>query len=253
MSALCCVERWGIPQSGNLSCHNSLMPVKLSLHITTGMYPKNKEIFVKVNKFPIRQVLGAVAVAALSASLAMSPASAAGTTSLAAVLTSDDNQFDKDSKDFDILTEAVLAVLANKPNSPVKVLTDGTVALTVFAPTDAAFRDLVKDLTGKVLRSEKRVFEAVAGLGIDTVETVLLYHVVAGSTITSKQALKANGVKLAMASGGSVTVKVTGKRITLLDVNTSLKDPMVIAVDVNKGNLQIAHAIDRVLIPVAKL
>lgn len=204
-------------------------------------------------KIAIRRILGGVAFAALSASLVASPASASGTTSLAAVLTSDGNQFDKDSKDFDILTEAVLAVLANNPNSTVKVLTDGSVALTAFAPTDAAFRDLVKDLTGKVVRSEAKVFEAVAGLGLATVEAVLLYHVVAGSTITSTQALKANGAKLAMASGGSVSVKVTGKRITLIDVNKTLKNPMVIVADINKGNLQIAHAIDRVLIPVASL
>jgi len=201
----------------------------------------------------IGRMLGVVAIAALSSTLIISPTSAAGTTSLAAVLTSDGNQFDKNSKDFDILTEAVLAVLASKPNSPVKALTDGTIALTVFAPTDAAFRALVKDLTGKVIRSEAKVFEAVAGLGLATVETVLLYHVVAGATITARQALKANGTKLTMASGGTVTVKVTGKRITLQDVNKSLKDPMVIAVNINSGNLQIAHAIDRVLIPVVKL
>lgn len=198
-----------------------------------------------------------VAMAALVSGVillgATSTSSAAGTTSIASVLLSDGNQFDNDAKDFDIVTEAVLAVLANKPNSAVKVLTDGTVALTVFAPTDAAFRALVKDLTGKNVRNEKKVFEAVAGLGLPTVEAVLLYHVVAGSTITSKQALKADGATLTMASGGKVLVEVTGKKITLTDANASLKDPMVIAVDVNKGNAQIAHAIDRVLIPLSKL
>ncbi|MFM7047093.1 MAG: fasciclin domain-containing protein [Actinomycetota bacterium] len=198
-----------------------------------------------------------VAMAALVSGVillgATSTSSAAGTTSIASVLTSDGNQFDNDAKDFDIVTEAVLAVLANNPNSAVKVLTDGTVALTVFAPTDAAFRALVKDLTGKNVRNEKKVFEAVAGLGLPTVEAVLLYHVVAGSTITSKQALKADGATLTMASGGKVLVDVTGKKITLTDANASLKDPMVIAVDVNKGNAQIAHAIDRVLIPLSKL
>jgi uncharacterized surface protein with fasciclin (FAS1) repeats len=198
-----------------------------------------------------------VAMAALVSGVillgATSTSSAAGTTSIASVLTSDGNQFDNDAKDFDIVTEAVLAVLANNPNSAVKVLTDGTVALTVFAPTDAAFRALVKDLTGKNVRNEKTVFEAVAGLGLPTVEAVLLYHVVAGSTITSKQALKADGATLTMASGGKVLVDVTGKKITLTDANASLKDPMVIAVDVNKGNVQIAHAIDRVLIPLSKL
>jgi len=184
---------------------------------------------------------------------ATSTSSAAGTTSMAAVLTADGNQFDNNSKDFDVLTEAVLAVLANNPNSAVKVLTDGTVALTVFAPTDEAFRALVKDLTGKNVRSEKKIFAAVAGLGLPTVEAVLLYHVVAGSTITSKQALKADGATLSMASGGKVSVDVTNKKITLTDANDSLKDPMVIAVDINKGNAQIAHAIDRVLIPLSKL
>ncbi|MFZ9518568.1 MAG: fasciclin domain-containing protein [Ilumatobacteraceae bacterium] len=198
-----------------------------------------------------------VAVAALVGGVmllgATSTSSAAGTTSMAAVLTADGNQFDNNSKDFDVLTEAVLAVLANNPNSAVKVLTEGTVALTVFAPTDEAFRALVKDLTGKNVRSEKKIFAAVAGLGLPTVEAVLLYHVVAGSTITSKQALKADGATLSMASGGKVSVDVTNKKITLTDANDSLKDPMVIAVDINKGNAQIAHAIDRVLIPLSKL
>ena len=207
---------------------------------------------MKKNISPFR-----VAVAALVGGVmllgATSTSSAAGTTSMAAVLTADGNQFDNNSKDFDVLTEAVLAVLANNPNSAVKVLTEGTVALTVFAPTDEAFRALVKDLTGKNVRSEKKIFAAVAGLGLPTVEAVLLYHVVAGSTITSKQALKADGATLSMASGGKVSVDVTNKKITLTDANDSLKDPMVIAVDINKGNAQIAHAIDRVLIPLSKL
>ena len=198
-----------------------------------------------------------VAMAALVSGVvllgATSITSAAGTTSIASVLTSDGNQFDNNAKDFDIVTEAVLAVLANSPNSAVKVLTDGTLALTVFAPTDDAFRALVKDLTGKNIRSEKKVFAAVAGLGLPTVEAVLLYHVVAGSTLTSKQALKADGASLSVASGGKVLVDVTGNKITLTDANDSLKDPMVVAVDVNKGNAQIAHAIDRVLIPLSKL
>lgn len=46
-----------------------------------------------------------------------------------------------------MLTAAVLAVLEAKPNSPVKVLTDGTVALTAFIPTDAAFQQLVREIT----------------------------------------------------------------------------------------------------------
>ena len=55
--------------------------------------------------------------------LAALPANAAthsSPRSLATVLTSDGNKFDKNGKDFDVVTEAVLAVLAAKPDSAVK-------------------------------------------------------------------------------------------------------------------------------------
>lgn len=201
----------------------------------------------------LRKALAIAVVASSSGVGFVQSAQAAGTASIASVLTSDGNKFDKNAKDFDIVTEAVLAVLANNPDSAVKALTDGTIALTVFAPTDAAFRDLVKDLTGKVVQSEAKVFAAVANLGLPTVESVLLYHVIVGSTITSKQALAANGTNLEDSLGRPFLVNVRGKQITLKDANPTLKDPKVIAVDVNKGNMQIAHAIDRVLIPVRSL
>ncbi len=174
---------------------------------------------------------------------------ALGTKSLASVLTSDKNTFDRNSKDYDILTEAVLAVLKAKPESPVGVLTKGDKALTAFAPNDAAFRKLVKDISGKWVHREKDVFAAVAGLGIPTVETVLLYHVVPGKTITAKDALKANGVKLETAQGGTITVKVKRGKIYLVDADKNSRNPRVIVPNINKGNKQIAHGIDRVLRP----
>lgn len=193
-------------------------------------------------------VTGAAVVAAPVASADESSA-----TPLAAVLTSDGNQFDRNPLDYDIVTEAVLAVLAAKPGSPVGVLTEGDVALTAFVPTDQAFRSLVHDLTGKWVAKEADVFAAVAGLGIDTVETVLLYHVVPGATITAADALKADGAALTTAQGGTLTVKVPFKPlplIRLVDNDTDDRDPFVIAVDVNKGNPQIAHGISQVLRPV---
>ena len=84
-------------------------------------------------------------------------------------------------------------MLASKPQSPVGILADGSAPLTAFIPTDRAFQRLVRSLTGSTPRTERKTFSAVAGLGIDTVETVLLYHVVPGATITYKQALKADG------------------------------------------------------------
>jgi len=201
-----------------------------------------------------KSITAGTAVAATAALgfgvVAAAPASAkAGNDPLAGVLV-DGNKFDKNGKDYDIVTEAVLAVLAEKPDSPVSLLTDGTVRLTAFVPQDRAFVPLVKALTGKKPKNERAAFKAVAGLGIDTVETVLLYHVVPGSTITAKKALKANGAKLKTAQGGTIKVKVRGKSITLKDKDPDLKNPKVVQVDINKGNKQIAHGINRVLLPV---
>ena len=68
---------------------------------------------------------------------------------------------------------------ANNPNSPVALLTDGTKAPHRLPPTDKAFRNLVKDLTGRRPGSEKKVFTKLPKLAaIDTIETVLLYHVI---------------------------------------------------------------------------
>jgi uncharacterized surface protein with fasciclin (FAS1) repeats len=176
-----------------------------------------------------------------------------GTTSLAAVLTADKSGFDKNSQDYDILTAAVLAVLKAKPSSPVGILADGSKPLTAFIPNDGAFRRLVFSLTGKRVSSEKAVFAAVAGLGIDTVETVLLYHVVPGATVTAKQALKLNGARLATAQGGTIKVKVTYRcwrpTITLIDKDPNARNARVVRYDINKGNKQIAHGINQVLRP----
>ena len=204
----------------------------------------------------ISQLGTVLAVAAVGLSVAAPSAQAVaapalGTTSLASVLTADGNKFDRNWHDYDIVTEAVLAVLAAKPTSAVGVLADGTVPLTAFIPNDRAFQWLVHDLTGKWLGSERDVFAAVAGLGIPTVETVLLYHVVPGATITAAQAVKADGAKLTTAQGGVITVNVRKHplQIRLWDLDPTDLNPTVVQVNLNKGNRQIAHGISRVLRP----
>jgi hypothetical protein len=187
------------------------------------------------------------------AGLAAPPATASsGDRSLAALLTADGNTFDRNARDYDVVTEAVLAVLAAKPTSPVGVLADGSVPLTAFLPNDQAFRFLVKDLTGRWVRSEKAVFEAVAGLGIDTVETVLLYHVVPGVTITKAQARRSGGATLTTAQGGTIRVRVPFRSVPLVilkDADRNDADPFVVRFNINKGNPQIAHGIALVLRP----
>lgn len=199
----------------------------------------------------------AIGAAALLGMTALVPAASAaeGETSLAEVLKVGQAKFDRNTADFDILTKAAETVLAAKPDSNVKLLADGSVALTVFAPTDKAFMNLASALSGKKVTTEAAAFTTVAGLGVDTVETVLLYHVVPGTAIMSQDALKANGAKLKSAVDGKVIrVKVTDHPAIILgDYAPKLANPRVILskVDINEGNKQVAHGINGVLLPFA--
>lgn len=207
----------------------------------------------------LARLCAVVALATATTLATVAPASARsnhhhtpGQASLAALLAEDGAGFDRNPSDFDILDNAVTAVLTAKPSSPVAVLADGGVALTAFLPTDQAFRRLAQDLTGQSSKSESRVFATLAEqLGVDTIENVLLYHVVPGATITYKQARAANGATLATAlPGGTLTVKIARCRLTLVDADRDDANPAVVKKNLNRGNLQIAHGINRVLRPV---
>ncbi|WKN48318.1 fasciclin domain-containing protein [Nocardioides sp. Arc9.136] len=206
-----------------------------------------------------RIAAAAVAVLATSTAVAGAPAQAAdapakaakaGTTSLAEVLAADGTKLDKNGKDFDLTEAAVLAVLDAKPGSPVGLLAQGGKRATAFIPTDNAFRLLVRDLKGFAPKTEAKTLKQVAKLGVDTIETVLLYHVVAGKTLTSDKVLAAEGSKVATAQGGSIKVHVIKGKVTLLDADKDDRNPRVVVLDINKGNKQVGHAIDRVLRPV---
>jgi uncharacterized surface protein with fasciclin (FAS1) repeats len=215
-----------------------------------------------------RRAAGLVAAAAVGlASVATAPTATAGTNgtdaerqapgnrSLARVLAADGTSFDKKARDFDIVEAAVVAVLEAKPDSPVGLLTKGRQRLTAFIPTDAAFRTLAADLTGQSYHRERRVFnELAAAAGIDTIEAVLLYHVVPGRTLGSGKVVDAaeERAELTMASGGTVRVKLNRGKVVLVDADTDDRNPRAIGrlLDINKGNKQIAHGIDRVLRPI---
>lgn len=200
-------------------------------------------------------VLGSSAVVAATGSATAAQGEPLGKRSLAKVLAADGSGFDRKANDFDILENAVAAVLAAKPDSPVGVVTKGGVRLTAFAPTDGAFRRLVDDLTGETYVREQRVFRVLAKTaGIDTIESVLLYHVVPGEVITNKQARQADGAKLPTAlEDATVTVRVRDDgRVALVDADRNDRNALLIGAlkDINKGNRQIAHGITQVLRPV---
>ncbi len=211
-------------------------------------------------RHPLTRRLGATCVGiglVAAATGGVAPATAgpstdrAGTTSLAEVLDADGQKFDKNAADFDIVEAAALAVITAKPSSPVALITNGKQRLTVFVPTDAAFREFVKDLTGKAPKSEADVLAQVVKIAgsIDVVETILLYHVVAGKTLTSPKVLAAEGDKVTTAMGKSLRVHVTDDGVVLNDKDKDDDNPTVVALDINRGNKQVAHGIDRVLRP----
>lgn len=203
----------------------------------------------------------ALALAATGAAFAAPAATAAstGTAPLSDVLLADGDTFDSNKWDYDIVTQAALTVIdATGGDTDVALLTQGDVALTAFIPRDIAFYRLVKDLTGSWPTSEEEAFAVVASLGVDTVEKVLLYHVVPGGPIDSATALGADGAHLATADGGNtfkvnVITRPKGSfGIKLVDNDPDLRNPWVIKtqLDINAGNMQLAHGISRVLIPV---
>lgn len=180
------------------------------------------------------------------------PASAAdGNRSLVDVLTSDGNQFDNDKTDYDLVTEAALAVLGAKPDSPVGVLADGNTPVTAFVPDDRAFRILVWNLTGTWYPAEEDVLNAAVSLGVDTVETVLLYHVIPGATLDAASAIAANGQSFTTAAGLDLTLKNRPAEgiVQIADQDPDYFNPIVQQPDINAGNKQIAHGLNLVLRP----
>jgi hypothetical protein len=207
---------------------------------------KNRTIAAGVALATSVALVGTAAPASAADDLAAKP----GSRSLAKVLAADGTATDRNWQDFDLVEKAALAVLAADPDSPVGLLTQGDKMATAFVPTDAAFRALVRDLKGFAPKNEKKTFKQVAKLGVDTIETVLLYHVVAGKTLTSRKVLATEGAKITTAQGGKIKVRVVKGKVTLVDADKNDRDPRVIVFDINKGNKQVAHGIDRVLRPV---
>ena len=207
-----------------------------------------------------KRVLAGGTAVALAATMgvgavSVTSAQAAGNKPLAKVLVNGD--FDSNGKDYDIVTEAVFTVLGAKPDSPVSLLADGKKRATAFLPTDAAFKRLASALAGQQIRTETAAFTTIAdAVGVDGVEEVLLLHVVPGATITAKRAVMSDGAKLTTAQGEKLMVDVRKKhssapRVFIVDLSKTSSNARVFQVDINKGNKQIAHGINNVLLPKA--
>jgi uncharacterized surface protein with fasciclin (FAS1) repeats len=178
------------------------------------------------------------------------------------LLEADGTAFDGNWYDFDILEAAARVVVSapDKGSSTVLALADPAASLTVLAPNDRAFQVLAHQLTGKWYGTEAGVLGGIAGAitnGLkadleDTLEAVLLYHVVGGkSTFADLKAL--NGKSVATVGGGSIGIRYYSwlNTMVLRDADTDDANPWVINSKRNiaVGN-SIVHGIALVLRPI---
>ncbi|MEL7469309.1 MAG: fasciclin domain-containing protein [Pseudomonadota bacterium] len=154
---------------------------------------------------------------------------------------------DTNGGDFDILREALIAT------DLVDVLADPSAEFTVFAPTDAAFIQLARDLgvdvadgdEGAALNGILAALEGLAGSAegaLDLLAQVLLYHVAPGGRSLAE--IQADGT-ITTAQGGTIDVSGT----QLIDAERDITDPNIVSPDLDAANGTI-QVIDRVLLPI---
>lgn len=213
-----------------------------------------------------RSVSLALVGAALTTAVAVPAVSAAEPVNAPAgsvldLLEADGTAFDGNWYDFDILEAAARVVVDGKPGTAVAALADPSASLTVLAPNDRAFQVLAHSLTGKWYGTEAGVLNAIAGAittGLkadleDTLEAVLLYHVIGGK-VTYSQVKALSGESVATVGGGSIGIKYVWwlNTVVLRDADTDDANPWVISSKRNiaVGSNSIVHGIALVLRPI---
>lgn len=164
---------------------------------------------------------------------------------LKAIVAASGGAFDNNSRDYDMLLNAVLAV-----PGIAEALDNCGDELTLFAPNDAGFIRLAQDL-GYQGRDEEGAFNAIVvaltrignGDPIPVLRTVLLYHV-APRELGPLQVLFSRQIETLQ--GGVIRPFF----FILRDNDPDLRDPLLTwPIDVRACNGRL-HSINRVLIPV---
>lgn len=137
----------------------------------------------------------------------------------------------------DSLVKAIVRANNTPGGDPglIAALQSGT--LTVFAPTNAAFTDLLNSLS----------LSDINDIPIATLTAVLKYHVVAGRAFSSDLA---NG-QLAMLAGGNTTINLSngsGGGPTITGSGNGANTSNIVATNIMAEN-GVVHVIDRVLLP----
>jgi len=147
---------------------------------------------------------------------------------------------------FNILVAALGVIDSNIEGSDLLgTLGDADQALTVFAPTDAAFGQLAVDLgfAGDPADEGAVTSFLVENVPVETLDAVVRYHVSAGSQFAAD--IAASGIVTTL-QGGTIGASSLP---TLGDKEPDLIDPSLVQTDIGATN-GVIHAIDRVLLPV---
>lgn len=207
----------------------------------------------------MRKLIATAVVAVGAVAAVPSVASADGSSSdqtLADVLLADsakddENGFDRRFWDYDIVTQALLA-LDPDGTGLVGAASDPNAELTAFLPNDLAFRRLVYELGGGWVRSEADVFQAVVDtVGVDGVANVLAYHIVPAK-ISYDAALQSDGATLKPLASGGIDVDVKGFRwfqYVQLEDDSGRRMTVVQPNVGGEAANGFAHGIGRVLLP----
>ena len=198
-------------------------------------------------------VVAAFTAAALTTTTLAAPAGAAvpaGPT-LADILQAQGGGTDRNWYDFDILAAGVEAA------GLTAALDDPNADLTVFIPNDRAFQALVADLFGfrYWFASEATILGKLVQLETSapgTLQTVILYHAVAGQIPSSAALSVPRGTPLTTLQGGVIKVfpfRFLGTAV-LVDQDRNDVDPFLVRskLDIQASN-GIAHGISFVLRP----
>lgn len=108
---------------------------------------------------------------------------------------------------------------------------NGTNDLTVFAPTDAAFKKISKEKLDDLLKPENK----------EKLQSILKYHIIS-KKVPSEEVLKLNGKSVKTLQGSEIAISVKDKNIFLN------KDTKVTPVDIMAKN-GVIHVVDTVLMP----
>lgn len=142
-------------------------------------------------------------------------------------------------------------VLKAKPSSALSVLNEGTMPRTVFIPTDRAFVRLVQRITGEPKLSEGLALSYLSGLPLKRLESLLLRHKVT-QTLGYGEAVLAKRVLASTSSGVEVKIYQGPKgvlRLSNSEEASKVQRPALLPAlsNINLGNLQLAHMINRVM------